>query len=65
MFGMHMPIYRFEAKVEGRQGANFSHLPFDQDKRITPRLGWRVLLGVSSDCEDKLGSPESFNGDSW
>src|SRR5258708_12337 len=58
----HMPITRFEAKVEGRKGQIFSHLPFDQDKKYNAKA---EDGSPSSVCpriaKEKLGTPESFN----
>jgi len=58
----HMPIARYEAKLQGRKGQIFSFLPFQADKKNAPAED-----GVScSIChqigKEKLGTPESFNG---
>src|SRR5260370_27395772 len=59
----HMPITRFEAKVEGRKGQIFSHLPFDQDKKDNAKREDGVSCSVGHQiAKDKLGSTESFNG---
>ena len=59
----HMPITRYEAKLEGRTGEVFAHLPFKDD----PKHGREAADGV--DCsvchqisKEKLGTNESFNG---
>jgi hypothetical protein len=59
----HMPITRFEAKLEGRKGEVFSHLPFDQDKKENAKAEDGVSCSVCHQIsKDKLGTPESFNG---
>ncbi|HET9994189.1 MAG TPA: hypothetical protein VFQ18_02170 [Candidatus Acidoferrum sp.] len=59
----HMPITRFEAKVEGRKGQVFSHLPFDQDKKENAKAEDGVSCSVCHQiANEKLGTPESFNG---
>jgi hypothetical protein len=58
-----MPITRFEAKVEGRKGQVFSHLPFDQDKKENAKAEDGVSCSVChQSANEKLGTPESFNG---
>lgn len=59
----HMPIPRYEAKLQGKLGQIFTHLPFDEDARH----GKEAADGVScSVCHQisaaKLGTRESFNG---
>ncbi len=59
----HMPIPRYEAKIRGRRGEVFSHLPFSADEVS----GRQAADGVScSVCHQigtqRLGTPESFNG---
>jgi hypothetical protein len=59
----HMPIPRFEAKLEGRKGQVFSHLPFDQDNKENAKAEDGVTCSVCHQiANEKLGSPESFNG---
>jgi hypothetical protein len=59
----HMPIPRYEAKLRGRLGEVFSHLPFNTKKEA----GRQAEDGV--DCslchqigKERLGTRESFNG---
>ncbi len=59
----HMPIPRYEAKLQGKPGQVFAHLPFSEDKK----QGKEAADGV--DCSvchqigaEKLGTRESFNG---
>jgi len=59
----HMPITRYEAKLRGKPGEVFAHLPFAADKKT----GRQARDGVScSVChqigKEKLGTRESFNG---
>jgi hypothetical protein len=59
----HMPMTRYPAKMAGKLGGVFSHLPFDADQRE----GHAAQDGVScSVCHQistaKLGTRESFNG---
>jgi hypothetical protein len=59
----HMPIARYQAKLQGRLGEVFAHLPFDRD----PKKNAAAEDGVScSLChqigKEKLGTRESFNG---
>ena len=59
----HMPITRYEAKLAGKPGQIFSHLPFSADSKH----GREAQDGVScSVChqigKEKLGTRESFNG---
>jgi len=59
----HMPITRFEAKLEGRKGQIFSHLPFDRDKKDNAKAEDGVSCSVCHQiAKEKLGTPESFNG---
>ena len=59
----HMPIARYQAKLQGRLGQVFAHLPFDRD----PQKNKAAQDGVScSLChqigKEKLGTRASFNG---
>ncbi len=59
----HMPITRFEAKLEGRKGQIFSHLPFDRDKKDNAKAEDGVSCSVCHQiAKEKLGTAESFNG---
>jgi hypothetical protein len=59
----HMPIARFEAKVEDKKGQVFAHLPFakDPDKNGSAKDGVSCSVCHQIDKE-KLGTRESFNG---
>jgi hypothetical protein len=59
----HMPITRYAAKVRGRNGEVFAHLPFVNDEKE----GRQAADGVScSVCHqitpERLGTPASFTG---
>jgi hypothetical protein len=59
----HMPITRFEAKLEGHKGQVFSHLPFDQDNKDNAKAEDGVSCSVCHQiAKEKLGTPESYNG---
>jgi hypothetical protein len=59
----HMPIPRYEAKVEGRKGQIFSHLPFDADNKENAKAEDGVTCSVCHQIsKEKLGTRESFNG---
>jgi len=59
----HMPITRFEAKLGGRKGQIFSHLPFDQGKKDNTKAEDGVSCSVCHQiANEKLGTAESFNG---
>ena len=59
----HMPITRYEAKLGGRQGQVFSHLPFEmghqQGRQAADGVSCSVCHQIST---DRLGTVESFNG---
>jgi hypothetical protein len=59
----HMPMARYEAKLQGHLGEVFAHIPFESD----PKKNASAEDGVScSVCHQistqKLGTRESFNG---
>jgi hypothetical protein len=59
----HMPIPRYEAKVEGRKGQIFSHLPFDANNKGNAKAEDGVTCSVCHQIsKEKLGTRESFNG---
>jgi hypothetical protein len=59
----HMPITRFEAKLHGRRGEIFSHLPFDPDREQGRQAEDGVTCSVCHQIgNEKLGTRESFNG---
>ena len=59
----HMPIARYEAKVQGRLGEVFAHLPFDHDPKKNASAEDGVSCAVCHQItKDKLGTKESFNG---
>jgi len=59
----HMPIPRYEAKVQGRKGEIFSHLPFDASHKQNAKAEDGVTCSVCHQIsKEKLGTRESFNG---
>jgi hypothetical protein len=59
----HMPIPRYEAKLQGHVGEIFSHLPFSPDKRNNAAAEDGVTCAVCHQVtSDKLGTREGFNG---
>ena len=59
----HMPITRYEAKLRGRKGEVFAHLPFDLDEKKRPQAADGVSCSVCHQIgKEKLGTRESFNG---
>ncbi|PWT80632.1 MAG: hypothetical protein C5B57_11940 [Blastocatellia bacterium] len=59
----HMPIPRYEAKVRGRQGEVFSHLPFAADDKEGRQAADGVSCSVCHQIsKDGLGTSQSFNG---
>jgi hypothetical protein len=59
----HMPITRYEAKLQGEKGQIFSHLPFDQDKKHSAEAADGVSCSVCHQIgKEKLGTAASFNG---
>ena len=58
----HMPITRYEAKLQSRPGEVFAFLPFNQKKAPAAEDG--VSCSVCHQIgKDKLGTRESFNGE--
>ncbi len=59
----HMPIPRYEAKLQGQLGQIFSHLPFDAGKKDAQKAQDGVDCSVCHQIgKEKLGTRESFNG---
>jgi hypothetical protein len=59
----HMPISRYEAKLQGAQGEVFSHLPFDQENKDNAQAEDGVTCSICHQIsQEKLGMRESFNG---
>ncbi len=59
----HMPIARYESKLQGHPGEVFAHLPFDSDPRKNAPAEDGVSCSVCHQIgKDRLGTPESFNG---
>ncbi len=59
----HMPITRYEARLRGRTGEVFSHLPFDLNDKESAQAEDGVTCSVCHQIgTQKLGTRESFNG---
>lgn len=59
----HMPIPRYEAKLQGRLGEVFSHLPFNAKKKIDQQAADGVSCSVCHQIgKERLGTRASFNG---
>ena len=59
----HMPITRYEAKLQGKDGEIFSHLPFNLNKEEGRQAADGVSCSVCHQISaEKLGTPESYNG---
>jgi hypothetical protein len=59
----HMPIARYQAKLQGRLGEVFAHLPFDNDPKKNATAEDGVSCSVCHQIgKEKLGTRESFNG---
>jgi hypothetical protein len=59
----HMPISRYESKLQGRLGEVFAHLPFDNDPKKNASAEDGVSCSVCHQIgKEKLGTRESFNG---
>jgi hypothetical protein len=59
----HMPILRYEAKLQNEPGRIFSHIPFDPSKKNNAAAQDGVDCSVCHQIgKDRLGTKESFNG---
>jgi hypothetical protein len=59
----HMPVTRYEAKLAGKSGEIFAHLPFAGDKKHGKEAADGVDCSVCHQIgNQKLGTRESFNG---
>lgn len=59
----HMPITRYEAKLRGKTGQIFAHLPLSTDDAEQRQAADGVSCSVCHQItKEKLGTPESYNG---
>jgi len=59
----HMPITRYEAKVRGKEGEIFAHLPINTDDPEQRQAADGVSCSVCHQItREKFGTRESFNG---
>ena len=59
----HMPITRYEARLRGKTGQIFAHLPISTDDPEQRQAADGVSCSVCHQItKEKLGTPESYNG---
>src|ERR1700694_4582300 len=59
----HMPMSRYESKLQGRLGEVFAHIPFQADSKKNASAEDGVSCSVCHQIgKEKLGTRESFNG---
>jgi hypothetical protein len=59
----HMPVARYQAKLQGKKGEIFAHLPFDPDKKNSVAAEDGVTCSICHQIsKEKLGTRDSFNG---
>jgi hypothetical protein len=59
----HMPVARYQAKVQNQLGKVFAHLPFDHDRKKNAAAEDGVSCSVCHQISsEKLGTKESYNG---
>ena len=60
----HMPVARYQAKLQGKKGEIFAHLPFDPDNKNSVAAEDGVTCSICHQIsKEKLGSRDSFNGE--
>jgi hypothetical protein len=60
----HMPVARYQAKLQGKKGEIFAHLPFDPDKKNSVAAEDGVTCSICHQIsKEKLGTRDSFNGE--
>lgn len=59
----HMPMARYQAKLQGQLGKVFAHIPFEHDAKKNAAAEDGVSCSVCHQiAKQKLGTKESFNG---
>lgn len=59
----HMPVSRYEAKLQGREGEVFAHLPFPGQSKASASAEDGVTCSVCHQISnERLGTRESFSG---
>lgn len=59
----HMPVSRYQAKLNGKLGEVFTHLPFDDDPKKNAEAEDGVTCSICHQISNtNFGKPESFNG---
>jgi hypothetical protein len=60
----HMPVARYQAKLQEKKGEVFAHLPFDPDKKDSVAAEDGVTCSICHQIsKEKLGTRDSFNGE--
>jgi hypothetical protein len=60
----HMPVAHYQAKLQGKKGEIFAHLPFDPDKKDSVAAEDGVTCSICHQIsKEKLGTRDSFNGE--
>jgi hypothetical protein len=60
----HMPVARYQAKLQEKKGEVFAHLPFDPDKKDSGAAEDGVTCSICHQIsKEKLGTRDSFNGE--
>jgi hypothetical protein len=60
----HMPVARYQAKLQEKKGEVFAHLPFDPDKKDSVAAEDGVNCSICHQIsKEKLGTRDSFNGE--
>jgi hypothetical protein len=60
----HMPVSRYQAKLQEKKGEVFAHLPFDPDKKDSVAAEDGVTCSICHQIsKEKLGTRDSFNGE--
>src|SRR5262249_8376375 len=59
----HMPMARYQAKLQGKLGEVFAHIPFDEDPKRNADAEDGVTCSICHQITSQnLGKRESFNG---
>jgi hypothetical protein len=60
----HMPVARYQAKLQGKKGEIFAHLPFNPDRKDSVAAEDGVTCSICHQIsKQKLGTKDSFNGE--
>ena len=57
----HMPVTRYQAKLKGKKGEIFAHLPFDPDNKESAAAEDGVTCSICHQIsKEKLGTPRQL-----